>query len=160
LWLANLHQWQLMNRGESEAVRQAWQRAHVEALRRAGDDPAVYRMVAGQQIHLYQLLGRASDLEAATEIFRKVATWSPADQWVMAQMSVLEAAQGRTSEAVGYAKKARYLSSLGGNIERALSRQLIYQPKEIGEQARTGPIRRPADQLLSKQLLAEPIRDE
>lgn len=161
LWLANLYQSQLMNnRGYTGAAREAWQGALEEALRRAGDDPAVYRMVAGQQIHLYQLLGRASDLEAATEIFRKVATWSPADQWVMAQMSVLEAAQGRTSEAVGYAKKARYLSSLGGNIERALSRQLIYQPEKIGEQARTGPIRRPADQLLSKQLLAEPIRDE
>ena len=156
LWLANLYQRELIAQGDSQAARLAWQQALQEALRRAGDDPAVYRAVAGQQIHLYQRLGRDSDLQAATALFGKVAIWSPADEWVMAQMSVLEAAQGQNDKAAEYARKASELSSLGGNIERALSRQLIYLPENVGQPARWAPVRRPADQLLGEQILAEP----
>ena len=86
-------------RGESENLRHSWDSALVEALKRAGEDPAAYRQIASQRIHLYQVHGQAADLEAATEIFEQVALWSPADEWIMAQMSVLEAARGRMAEA-------------------------------------------------------------
>ena len=101
-------------------------------------------------MHLYQVHGQPTDLQAATEIFEQVAVWSPADEWIMAQMSVLEAARGRSAKSAEYAKKARELSVLGGNIERALSRQLIFLPQKVGSPALAGPIRRPADQLLSE----------
>ena len=155
LWLANLDQVQLSRRGEADDLRRSWDSALNEALRRAGEDPAAYRQVASQRIHLYQVHGRTKDLEAATEIFEQVARWSPADEWIMAQMSVLEAARGRSDEASQYAAKARELSVLGGNIERALSRQLVFLPRKVGLPAQAGPIRRPADQLLNQQF-AEP----
>lgn len=169
LWLANLDLWQLINRGESPAGRQSLDLALAEALERAGEDPAAYRLVAGQRIHLYQLYGRAADLAAATELFLQVASWSPADEWVMAQMSVLETARGRPVQAAQYAAKARELAVLGGNIERALSRQLIYVPQNMGRTAQPGPVRRPADQLLDEQdsgqlpdqrVIVEPIKDQ
>lgn len=158
-WLANLDQLQLNRRGESENLRHSWDSALVEALKRAGEDPAAYRQIASQRIHLYQVHGQAADLEAATEIFEQVALWSPADEWIMAQMSVLEAARGRMAEAAQYAAKARELSVLGGNIERDLSRQLIFLPQKVGRAAQSGPIRGPADQLLlqkPEELLSEP----
>lgn len=153
LWLANLYQVQLSRDGEADDLRRLWDSALNEALKRAGEDPAAYRQVASQQIHLYQVLGQAADLEAATEMFEQVALWSPADEWIMAQMSVLEAARGRSGEAAQYAAKASELSVLGGNIERALSRQLIFLPQKVGLPAQAGPIRRPADQLLHQQSL-------
>jgi O-antigen ligase len=159
LWLANLNQLQLakldplqLSRpGASDDLRQAWDSALNEALKRAGEDPAAYRQVASQRIHLYQVHGQAVDLRAATEIFEQVALWSPADEWIMAQMSVLEAARGRSSEAAEYAQKARELSVLGGNIERALSRQLIFLPQKVGRPAQAEPIRLPADELFTQQ---------
>lgn len=160
LWLANLDQLQLSGRGESGDLRRSLDAALAEALKRAGQDPAAYRQVASQRIHLYQVHGQATDLKAATEIFEQVALWSPADEWIMAQMSVLEAARGRSAEAAEYAKKARELSVLGGNIERNLSRQLIFLPQKVGRPAQAGPIRRPADQLLNRvlnQVAADPV---
>ena len=82
--------------------------------------------------------------------------WSPADEWIMAQMSVLEAVRGQPAKSAEYAATARELSVLGGNIERALSRQLIFLPQKVGSPAQAGPIRRPADQLLN-QLPAAPL---
>lgn len=156
LWLANLDQLQLSSRGESDDLRRSLDSALAEALKRAGEDPAAYRQVASQRIHLYQVHGQATDLQAATEIFEQVALWSPADEWIMAQMSVLEAARGRSAEAAEYAEKAKELSVLGGNIERDLARQLIFLPQKVGVPAQAGPIRRPADQLLN-QRRAEPF---
>jgi O-antigen ligase len=169
LWLANLEQLQLTRRGESADLRRSWDAALVEALERAGEDPAAYRLVASQRLHLYQLYGQAADLEAATEIFEQVARWSPADEWVMAQMSVLETVRERPVEAAQYADKARELAVLGGNIERSLSRQLIFVPQKVGTPAQAGPVRRPADQLLNlqaadpssdQQVIAEPITEQ
>ncbi len=156
LWLANIDQVQLGRDGAADDVRRSWDSALAAALMRAGQDPAAYRQVASQRIHLYQVHGQPTDLQAATEIFEQVAVWSPADEWIMAQMSVLEAARGRSAKSAEYAEKARELSVLGGNIERALSRQLIFLPEKIGLPAQAGPVRRPADQLLS-QLPAAPL---
>ena len=150
LWLANIDQMQLGRDGAADDVRRSWESALSAALKRAGEDPAAYRQVASQRMHLYQVHGQPTDLQAATEIFEQVAVWSPADEWIMAQMSVLEAARGRSAKSAEYAKKARELSVLGGNIERALSRQLIFLPQKVGSPALAGPIRRPADQLLSE----------
>ena len=87
----------------------------------------------------------------------------------MAQMSVLETVRERPVEAAQYADKARELAVLGGNIERSLSRQLIFVPQKVGTPAQAGPVRRPADQLLNlqaadpssdQQVIAEPITEQ
>ncbi|HBV64445.1 MAG TPA: hypothetical protein DEF45_15650 [Rhodopirellula sp.] len=156
LWLANIDQVQLGRDGAADDVRRSWDSALAAALKRAGEDPAAYRQVASQRMHLYQVHGQPADLQAATEIFEQVALWSPADEWIMAQMSVLEAVRGQPAKSAEYAATARELSVLGGNIERALSRQLIFLPQKVGSPAQAGPIRRPADQLLN-QLPAAPL---
>ena len=70
----------------------------------------------------------------------------PTTDNVLAALVVVEVVK----ELAEYAEKARELSVLGGNIERALSRQLIFLPQKFGLAAQAAPIRRPADQLLSQ----------
>ncbi len=158
LWLSNLDQLELVVRGDSSEVRKSLDSALSTALERAGEDPAVYRLVGGQRMHLFQRHGRKTDLDSAIEIFDQVAKWSPADEWIMAQMSVLESVRKRPVQAAQYAERARELSVLGGNIERQLSRQLIFVPKYMPAAAQSGPIRRPAEQMLNP-LLEEPIKE-
>ncbi len=148
LWLADIYRWQLVLQPDSTEPRRRWESLLVEAKRRAGDDPAMYRMIGAQQLHLYQRHGAKRDLESAAETFRVAHHWSPANQWLAAQMAVVAAERGEQARAEQLALRAWELSRLGGNIERALSRQQIYVARPIGRRAEQGPIRRPASELL------------
>ncbi len=152
LWLADLHRRRLVSQRDTPAVRESWEAALAEVLRRGGDSPALYRTVGAQQLHLYQRYGVVRDLDAATETFRQAARWSPANQWMAAQVAVIAQARGELELAEQTAKQALFLSKLGGNIERALPRQQIYVCQPLGQVAKAGPIRRPADRLLANHI--------
>ena len=98
---------------------------------------------------LYQRHGEARDLGAADETFEKAVQWSPANQWMMAQLAVVAEARGQREQAQKLGRRAAELAGLGGNIERALSRQQVYVARPLGRLADRGPLRQPADELLS-----------
>lgn len=150
LWLADYYRWRIIAAGDRDDDRRRWASYLQLAKQRAGDDPAVYRMVGAQQLHVYQRHGDSIDLEAAAETFQSAVDWSPADQWLIAQLAVVAAARGKTAKAGRLGDRAWQLSRLGGNIERALSKQLVYEARPLGSQADRGPVRRPADQLLAE----------
>jgi O-antigen ligase/Tfp pilus assembly protein PilF len=149
LWLADFYCWKLVLEGDTREVRRQWESCLAEVKRRAGDDPAVYRMIGAQQLHAYQRHGEPRDLGAAAETFEKAVQWSPVNQWMMAQMAVVAEALGQRDQAQKLGKRAAELAELGGNIERALSRQQVYVPRPLGRLADRGPLRQPADKLLS-----------
>ena len=148
LWLADFYCWKLILEGDSREVRRQWESCLADVKRRAGDDPAVYRMIGAQQLHVYQRHGETRDLGAAAETFEQAVQWSPANQWMMAQMAVVAEARGQRDQAQKLGKRAAELAELGGNIERALSRQQVYVARPLGRLADQGPIRQPANQLL------------
>ncbi len=150
LWLADFYCWKLILEGDTSQERRQWESCLAAVKRRAGDDPAVYRMVGAQQLHLYQRHGEAKDLGAAAETFEKAVGWSPANQWMMAQMAVVAEARGQRELAEKLGRRAAELAGLGGNIERALSRQQVYVARPLGTLAERGPLRLPADELLSE----------
>lgn len=148
LWLADSYRWELISRADSAAIRKRWETALQAAKQSAGQDPAVYRMIGAQQIHLFQRFGIEADLRAAEESFRDALRWGPANEWMIAQVAAIARATGAAEEADQLTHQAWEYSRLGGNIERAMSRQQIYVPEKVGVAANLGPIRRPADQLL------------
>jgi O-Antigen ligase len=148
LWLADYHRWRMIMEGDSPSAREQWAASLLAAKQRGGEDPALYRMVGAQQLHLYQRYGNPADLAAAASTFREAAAWSPSNQWMIAQLSVILAAQGDTQNAQLLSERARELADLGGNIERALIRQQLYVPTALGIEATRGPVRRPASEML------------
>ncbi len=152
IWLADFHRWQLILDRDTPAVRNDWQAAIALAKQRSGDDPAIYRMLGAQQIHLFQRYGEPQDLAAAAETFTKATSWSPASEWFAAQSAAIAAARGQQQEASQLAAQAYNLSLLGGNIERSLDRQQIYEVSNLGPAVRQGAIRRPASELLANQI--------
>lgn len=148
LWKADFYRWQLIRDPDDAAARQRWETALQQSLARAGDDPTVYRMAGSQQLHLYQKWGLPDDLEAAARSFDQLLRWSPANQWAFAQMAAIEKARGNVDSAQKLAEMADKLSRMGGNIERSLSRQMVYSAEIIGGAADRGPIRDSADHLL------------
>lgn len=148
LWLADFYHWKLILRADDPSDRSEWQSLLRESQERAGDNPAVARTVGSQQVHLYQAQGDPADLRDALDTFQWQAGLSPSDQWVMAQVALLSDAAGEAFEARAYGDRARELSMLGGNIERALDRQMIYLPTVDAAAARQGPIRKAAGKVL------------
>jgi Tfp pilus assembly protein PilF len=148
LWQADFYRWKLILQSDSPQQRRSWETCLDEAKARGGEDPAIYRMIAAQQLHLYQRYGRKSDLAAAAETLDQAVAWSPSNEWMMAQAAVVAEAQGERERAARLAARAVGLSKLGGNIERAISRQQVYLARRLGESARRGPVRAGADQLL------------
>lgn len=148
LWISDFYRWQLVREGDTPVRRQQWEAALERAKDRAGEDPAVYRMIGAQQMHVFQCAGETRDLDSAAATFAAALTWSPANQWMFAQVSAIERARGNSDLARRYAATADALSRQGGNIERELSRQLVYVPQQLGAPAQRGPIRVAADRLL------------
>lgn len=148
LWMADYQRWRLIMQGDQPSTRDAWESWLAEAKRRGGEDPAVYRMIGAQQLHVYQCRGNQRDLVAARETFEDAARWSPSHQWMIAQLAVILAAEGDKDRASQLADRATELSELGGNIERELKRQQLYVPEKLGRMAERGPVRRPASELL------------
>jgi tetratricopeptide (TPR) repeat protein len=150
LWVADFYRWKIILGAENPLDRQQWNASLLQAKQRAGDDPAIYRMIGAQQLHVYQRHGNAVDLQAAAETFQMAVDWSPSNQWMIAQMAVVAQARGEIQKARMLGNRALDLSLLGGNIERALSRQQVYVARPLGKAADRGPIRRGASELLSE----------
>ena len=150
LWLADFLRWRLILEGDDTPVRSQWEDALAAAKGRAGEDPALYRMIGAQQLHVFQALGKARDLQAAASTFESAMQWSPSNEWIYAQMAAIDLAEGDEASAALHGEMADSLSRLGGNIERALSRQMIYIPEFAGATARRVPLRIAADQLLGE----------
>lgn len=152
LWMADFCRWQLVLGEDTPPLRQNWESSLSEVKRRAGDDPAVFRIVGGHQLHVFQRYRQSRDLVAAAETFQWAADWSPANQWLAAQVAVIADARGQAELAGRMATIALELSKLGGNIERSLERQKVYAAEFVGSPAKRGPVRRPASELLTNQL--------
>ena len=150
LWLADHYRWRLVSAGDGATSRwrQPWEMAVERVKERAGSDPAVYRMLGAQQMHVYQRHGLEPDLRRAAGTFGEASKWSPSSEWLAAQAAVMASARGDQATARRLSRRARHLSQLGGNIERDLSRKLIYLPEHLGNGVIGGPARRSADQLL------------
>ena len=74
----------------------------------------------------------------------------------MAQLALIYAENNEREKANKTAAIAVELSQSGNNIERSLTRQMVYTPTHIGEAARRGPIRKDAATLLQVRLALEP----
>ena len=152
LWLADSFRWELAEGPDRPDVREAWESAITETLTRCGEDPTMYRLLGEQRIHVYQRHGRVSDLRAAHELFLTAAGWSPSHQWLAAQAAVTAGAIGNDGEADRLAERAQWLAGLGGNIARALERQLVSRAEPFGRRASGGPVKLPASELLADRL--------
>lgn len=158
LWLTDWYRSVLIQRDDARLRRQ-WNEWLQEAKRRGGADPAIYRQVGIQELHLFQRHGDAIDLENAAASFEKAVAWSPSNQWMMAQLAHIEAVTDDFKSARALAERASELSVLGGNIERALSRQQIYLARELGSTVQSGPVRVPADEVLAP-ILTEAVEND
>jgi hypothetical protein len=152
LWMADLCRWQLIVGGDTPERRSQWETSMAEAKRRAGDAPAVDRVLGSQRLHVYQRYGQTGDLEAAEKTFREAAQWNPSDQWLAAQVAVIADARGQSELANEMASAALRLSRASGNIERSLERQQVFVAQQIGIEAGRGPQRRSASELLANQI--------
>lgn len=160
IWISDFYRWKLVYGDDLPATRKDWESMLAEAKRRAGDDPAVYRMVGVQQLHLYQRHGLQRDLEAANETFSKASQWSPASEWLTAQMAEICRERGEVVRASELAARAEELSNLGGNIERSLDRQQLFLAKKVGPPSEKGPRRAPASELLANHLPSTAVNPE
>jgi O-antigen ligase len=147
LLLADLYRWQIIAE-DTVASRRLWERAIAAAQQRGGENPAIWRAIGTQQLHVFQRSGRSEDLAAAANTFEQVVRWSPVNQWMVAQLASIAAATGDQSQAVELANRARQLSSLGVNAERRFELQMIYPAEPFGDLAKSGPIRRSAATVL------------
>ena len=155
IWLADFYRWKLiqqMDRQDIDSIddlHRLWTQAIQEVRNRVGQDAGVDRVIGIQAIHLYQRWGEQRDLEIAHFAFQRALETSPTDQWLLAQLSVIERAMGNTKEAQALALKAIEFSQLGNNIERSIDRQIIYVAKILGIQASETPIRTAATTLIN-----------
>jgi hypothetical protein len=145
---ADLLHWKLIAR-PSEPTRQSWSRAVAEAKRRGGDDPAVYRSLGQQQLHLYQRYGDPRDLDAAAETIAQAAGWSRANEWFSAQLALIRRAQGDADAAGNLARRAKALSIAAGDAQRDLAKQMLVEVAPIGPDAADSIHFGPASDLLT-----------
>lgn len=154
IWLADSYRWQIIqNAKPSPGDRtKRWKETLDQIRQRSGNDAGIERIIGIQAIHLYQRWGEAETLQIAKEAFDRAATLSPADQWIAAQRSLIYQKLNQSTEAQSIGRQALALSKLGGNIERDLTRQLIYPLQVIGKAAENGPLRKDASTLLGEQV--------
>ncbi|MGC6441474.1 MAG: O-antigen ligase family protein [Rubripirellula sp.] len=154
IWLADSYRWQIIqNAKPSPGDRtKRWKETLDQIRQRSGNDAGIERIIGIQAIHLYQRWGEAETLQIAKEAFDRAAILSPADQWIAAQRSLIYQKFNQSTEALSIGRQALALSKLGGNIERDLTRQLIYPLQVIGKAAENGPLRKDASTLLGEQV--------
>ena len=150
LWLADLYRWELVlaSKSPTDSERNDWLDTVTELRARAGEDPSIERMIGGQAMHLFQRHGQKRDLEIARNAFQSALDWSPSSEWLHAQASVIAKKVNLNQDAAILRKRAEELSRLGGNIERDLSKKMIYIPTFLGGSVQTGPSRASAASLL------------
>ena len=154
IWLADSYRWKVIQNsgGSREDQIKRWITTIDEIRQRSGNDAGIERMIGVQAIHLYQRWGGTEELQIARVAFDRAAQLSPADQWIAAQRSLIYQKLDQFTEARNLGQRAIFLSKLGGNIERDLSRQLIYPLQVIGEEAEKGPLRKDASTLLRERV--------
>jgi Tfp pilus assembly protein PilF len=113
---------------------------------RSGPNPAVYRQLATQRLHLYQVFGEPDDLVIAKQYLETALQASPADQWLVAQLAEIAIAEGDRDSATELISRANVLSEMGNNLERALYLQLLYRADPFGLRAASKPIRISAEE--------------
>lgn len=145
---AEFYHWQFLFGEANGQDRSQWLNAIDLALIRSGRNPSVYRQLTSQCLHAYQVHGEREDLDSALRYAEEAADLSPANQFVVAQLSEIVRATGDVVRAKQLAEQAKQLSELGGNLERALYLQLIYVARPIGRNAISNPVRQPADKQL------------
>ncbi|MCH1497043.1 MAG: O-antigen ligase family protein [Rubripirellula sp.] len=154
IWLSDSYRWQIIqNAKPSRGDRtKRWKETLDQIRQRSGNDAGIERIIGIQAIHVYQRWGEEEMLQIAKEAFDRAAILSPADQWIAAQRSLIYQKLNQSTEAQNIARQALALSKLGGNIERDLTRQLIYPLEVIGKAAENGPLRKDASTLLAEQV--------
>ncbi len=158
LWLSDFHHWQVIHQegNEPSKIYGQWRDTLSKIRERSNLDPTTERMIGTQAIHLYQRWGRKEDLELAKIAFERGSQRSPSDEWLRAQLALISAENIEWEKANKTAAIAVELSQSGNNIERSLTRQMVYTPTHIGETARGGPVRKDAATLLQVRLALEP----
>lgn len=162
IWLADYYRWRMILQpdqksfGGENSLHDRWKSSVEEIRRRVKIDASIERLIGVQAIHLYQHGGRLDDLELARLAFQRALSCSPSDEWLLAQLSLIMDKLGQNREAQALADKAINLSRLGNNIERDLSRQMIYVPIFSAEQVKEAPKRQSAAGLIKAVLEDEP----
>lgn len=149
LWRSEQLHWQLVMGASRnrEEIRRQWTGAIDETLRRGGQSASLHREVIQQRLHVFQRHGDRRDLDAAFELLQTATQYSPSGEWYWAQLAVVAQALGKAPIATAAAQRATTLSENSGNIERALERQLLCVPENLGRSA-AQTVLRPASELL------------
>ncbi|TWU31721.1 O-antigen ligase family protein [Novipirellula artificiosorum] len=152
-WQADAYRWQLVQSQRRDlSLHRKWDQGVAQAKQRCGEDAAAYRELGMGQLHVYQRFGDRADLAAAEQTFRQASQWSPADEWMAAQMAEIARATGDQAFAQQMISRADFLSKLGSNSERMLERQLILVAEPIGAAVANQPNRVPASERFVNQL--------
>ena len=139
--------WQLIAI-DSSAVRIDWTAELDETIRRAGESPAIYRLLGLQRLHLYQRWAKPEDLAAADDLLSQAYQWNTADQWLAAQLSEVASQRGDAARATEMLDRATYIAGLTNNYERNLDTQLILPARHLGPIVNSGPKQEQASALL------------
>jgi hypothetical protein len=129
----------------------AWDEAEAAALRRAGDDPVVIRQLGEHRLWAFQRYGDQSQLRRAAGLYERAVGLSPSHETYAAQLAEIYRKTG-DGGAVELAERAAALSAAGGYYERSLPFILVLPAERIGESVASGPVRRPASDLLAPML--------
>jgi tetratricopeptide (TPR) repeat protein len=129
----------------------AWDEAEAAALRRAGDDPVVIRQLGEHRLWAFQRYGDQSQLRRAAGLYERAVGLSPSHETYAAQLAEIYRETG-DGDAVELAERAAALSAAGGYYERSLPFILVLPAERIGDSVASGPVRRPASDLLAPML--------
>ncbi|QDT11213.1 O-antigen ligase family protein [Planctomycetes bacterium K23_9] len=157
LYKADLLRWDLIVRGDQPSMRSMWHTQLQDMLLRAGENPTLYRAAGQQSLHLYQRFGDDEYLQIAADYLTQATQWSPSDHALSAQLAAVADRQGDVQLARTLAAKAARLANLGENVERQLSRQMIYLAEPVGRRANSSPVIGPASEVLAKLLTPNQI---
>lgn len=139
-WRSEFLKSQLVRDGDHPGLRETWLEANRTAIKRAGDNPLVWRPMGEQYLHLYQRYGRSDDLQQADRMISRALAGNPTDVSLIAQASMIALERSDRETSMMLAKKAARLSRLGENIVRALGLQQIYVVEKRGAGAASQPV--------------------
>ena len=143
---------EVIRQNDRDTVRKNYEASIHDVIRRAGENPTVFRQLASQRLHLYQVFGKPSDLDQAQQQMKWAVAWAPSNQWMIAQLAEIEGARGRDDFALELTARAWELSQRGNNIERYFYLQQLYVAEPLGDSSRIAPLRRSASKRLGKYL--------
>ncbi|WP_145089649.1 O-antigen ligase family protein [Rosistilla carotiformis] len=107
----------LMQQQPTAAVRQQWQQAKEEVLRRDPSNPRAWQQLAESQLRIYHRWGDRQDLQAALESNENALRLDPTSIQIAAQVAVLAAASGDSPRAEAAWQQAEQLAKVNQNLE-------------------------------------------